>query len=187
MALPVLSADALSSVAYGPEALLAVLALAGTAGLRYSFPVSGAIVLLMLAVGLSYRQTIRAYPHGGGSYIVAGANLGPMAGLMAAAGLMTDYVLTVAVSVASGVAAITSALPALSPDTVPTGVGVILVLLAGNLRGVRQAGALFAAPTYAFIIAMFALIASGLVRAAGEDFQPRPVPAVAVTESAGLY
>ncbi|MFE9418846.1 APC family permease [Streptomyces griseofuscus] len=187
VALPVLSADALSSVAYGPEALLAVLALAGTAGLRYSFPVSGAIVLLMLAVGLSYRQTIRAYPHGGGSYIVAGANLGPMAGLMAAAGLMTDYVLTVAVSVASGVAAITSALPALSPDTVPTGVGVILVLLAGNLRGVRQAGALFAAPTYAFIIAMFALIASGLVRAAGEDFQPRPVPAVAVTESAGLY
>ncbi|MGW1304518.1 APC family permease [Streptomyces sp. NPDC002514] len=187
VALPVLSADALSSVAYGPEALLAVLVLAGTAGLAYSFPVSGAIVVLMLAVGLSYRQTIRAYPHGGGSYIVTGANLGPVAGLVAAAGLMTDYVLTVAVSVASGVAAITSALPSLAPDTVLIGVGVIVVLLAGNLRGVRQAGALFAAPTYAFIVAMFALIVSGLIHAAGQDYRPRPAPAVTVTESVGLY
>ncbi|MFB7736011.1 APC family permease [Streptomyces sp. NPDC056112] len=187
VALPVLSADALSSVAYGPEAMLAVLVLAGTAGLAYSFPVSGAIVFLMLAVGLSYRQTIRAYPHGGGSYIVAGDNLGQVAGLVAAAGLMTDYVLTVAVSIASGVAAITSAIPSLAPDTVPIGVGVIMVLLAGNLRGIRQAGALFAAPTYAFIIAMFALIVSGLVHTAGQDFRPRPTPAVTVTESAGLF
>ncbi|MFJ8330215.1 APC family permease [Streptomyces sp. NPDC094437] len=187
VALPVLSADALSSVAYGPEAMLTVLVLAGTAGTAYSFPVSGAIVLLMVAVGLSYRQTIRAYPHGGGSYIVAGANLGPVAGLVAAAGLMTDYVLTVAVSIASGVAAITSALPALAPDTLVIGVAVIVLLLAGNLRGIRQAGALFAAPTYAFIAAMFALIVAGLVDAAGQDFRPRPTPAVTVTESAGLY
>ncbi|MFF2847072.1 APC family permease [Streptomyces sp. NPDC058001] len=187
VALPVLSADALSSVAYGPEAMLAVLVLAGTAGLAYSFPISAAIVFLMLAVGLSYRQTIRAYPHGGGSYIVAGDNLGPVAGLVAAAGLMTDYVLTVAVSIASGVAAITSAIPSLASDTVLIGVVVIVVLLAGNLRGIRQAGALFAAPTYAFIVAMFALIVAGLVDSAGTDFRPQPTPAVTATEGATLF
>ena len=99
-------------------------------------------------VAARYRQTIRAYPHGGGSYIVATENLGRVPGLIAAAGLMTDYILTVAVSVASGIAAITSAVPSLTPDAVPLGVGAIAVLLAGNLRGVRQAGLLFAAPTY---------------------------------------
>ncbi|MFI6523576.1 APC family permease [Streptomyces uncialis] len=186
LALPVLSADALSSVAYGPEALLAVLVLAGTAGLAYSLPVSGAIVFLMLAVGLSYRQTIRAYPHGGGSYIVASDNLGRVPGLVAAAGLMTDYVLTVAVSIASGVAAITSAVPSLAGQTVPIGVGVIVLLLAGNLRGIRQAGALFAAPTYAFVAAMLTLIAYGLVDAAGRGFEVRPAPPLGVTESVGV-
>ncbi|MFI6289889.1 APC family permease [Streptomyces sp. NPDC051018] len=186
VALPVLSADALSSVAYGPEAMLAVLVLAGAAGLAYSFPVGGAIVVLMLAVGLSYRQTIRAYPHGGGSYIVAGDNLGRVPGLVAAAGLLTDYILTVAVSIASGVAAITSAVPSLAPETVPIGVGVIVLLLAGNLRGIRQAGALFAAPTYAFVTAMFALVAAGLADAAGRDFQPPPVPPLPITETVGL-
>lgn len=186
VALPVLSADALSSVAYGPEAMLAILVPAGTTGLAYSLPVAGVIVLLMLAVGLSYRQTIRAYPHGGGSYIVAGDNLGRVPGLVAAAGLMIDYVLTVAVSIASGVAAITSAIPSLASDTVPIGVAVIVLLLAGNLRGIRQAGVLFAAPTYAFIAAMFALIAFGLADAADHGFQPRPAPPVAVTETVGL-
>ncbi|MEV0494052.1 APC family permease [Streptomyces atratus] len=186
VALPVLSADALSSVAYGPEAMLAVLALAGTAGLTYSFPVAGAIVFLMLAVGLSYRQTIRAYPHGGGSYIVAGDNLGRIPGLVAAAGLMTDYILTVAVSIASGMAAITSAIPSLTSETVPMGVGVILLLLAGNLRGIRQAGALFATPTYAFIAAMFALVAAGLVDAAGQGFQPPLTLTVPVNDTVGL-
>ncbi|MFG2408170.1 APC family permease [Streptomyces brevispora] len=185
-ALPVLSADALSSVAYGPEAMLAVLVLAGSAGLAYTFPVAGAIVFLMVAVGLSYRQTIRAYPHGGGSYIVASDNLGPLPGLLAAAGLMTDYVLTVAVSIASGVAAITSALPSLAPDTVLIGVGVIVILLVGNLRGIRQAGTLFAAPTYAFIVAMLALIAFGLFDSAGQGFHPRPASPSPVTESVGL-
>ncbi|MGW6455716.1 APC family permease [Streptomyces sp. NPDC055078] len=186
LALPVLSADALSSVAYGPEAMLAILVLAGTAGLSYSLPVAGAIVFLMLAVGLSYRQTIRAYPHGGGSYIVASDNLGRVPGLVAAAGLMTDYVLTVAVSIASGVAAITSAVPSLAQETVPIGIGVIVLLLAGNLRGIRQAGALFAAPTYAFIAAMFALIAFGLADAADRGFEPRPAAPLTVTESVGL-
>ncbi|MFE3826938.1 APC family permease [Streptomyces sp. NPDC059092] len=186
VALPVLSADALSSVAYGPEALLAVLVLGGTAGLAYSVPVSLAIVFLMLAVGLSYRQTIRAYPHGGGSYIVATDNLGRIPGLVAAAGLMTDYILTVAVSVSSGMAAVTSAIPGLSGDVVPIGVLVIAVLLAGNLRGVRQAGALFAAPTYAFIVAISALVAFGLYDAAGRDFTPVPHPPLHAVEGVGL-
>lgn len=186
VALPVLSADALSSVAYGPEAMLAVLVLAGSGGLHHSLPIAGAIALLMLAVGASYRQTIRAYPHGGGSYIVATDNLGRMPGLVAAAGLTTDYILTVAVSVASGLEAVTSAIPSLAPDTVAIGVGVIVVLLAGNLRGVRQAGALFAAPTYVFILAMFVLIAVGLIDAGGRGFHATPRPPLTATEGVSV-
>ncbi|MFJ4923770.1 APC family permease [Streptomyces sp. NPDC088725] len=186
VALPVLSADALSSVAYGPEALVLVLAAGGSAGLAYSVPVALAIVFLMLAVGLSYRQTIRAYPHGGGSYIVATDNLGRVPGLVAAAGLMTDYILTVAVSVSSGMAAVTSAIPGLTGDIVPIGVLVIAVLLAGNLRGVRQAGALFAAPTYAFIIAIFALVGFGIYHAAGRNFAAVPYPPTHAVEGVGL-
>jgi amino acid transporter len=186
VALPVLSADALSSVAYGPQAMLGVLVLAGSGGLALSLPIAGAIAFLMLAVGISYRQTIRAYPHGGGSYIVASDNLGRVPGLVAAAGLMTDYVLTVAVSVAAGIAAITSAMPSLSAETVPLGVGAIALLLVGNLRGVRQAGSLFALPTYAFIVAVFALVAVGLGQAAGRGFASSPQPALAATEGVGL-
>lgn len=186
VALPVLSADALSSVAYGPEAMLAVLVLAGAAGLGYSIPIAATIVFLMLAIGVSYRQTIRAYPRGGGSYIVASDNLGRVPGLMAAAGLMTDYILTVAVSIAAGVAAITSAVPSLASSSVLIGVLAILVLLACNLRGIRQAGAIFAAPTYAFVIAMLALIAVGLADAAGRDFHPVPHPPMNATEGLGI-
>jgi amino acid transporter len=186
VALPVLSADALSSVAYGPEAMLAILVLAGSGGLGYSLPIAATIAFLMLAVGISYRQTIRAYPHGGGSYIVATDNLGRVPGLMAAAGLMTDYILTVAVSVAAGIAAITSAIPALTPDRVVIGVGAIAVLLAGNLRGVRQAGLMFAAPTYAFIIAIFVLVAVGLSDSAGRGFHPVATPPLTATEGVGV-
>jgi amino acid transporter len=186
VALPVLSADALSSVAYGPEAMLAILVLAGSGGLRYSLPIAATIAFLMLAVGVSYRQTIRAYPHGGGSYIVASDNLGRTPGLIAAAGLMTDYILTVAVSVAAGLEAITSAIPSLAPDAVPIGVGVIVVLLAGNLRGVRQAGAIFAAPTYAFIFAIFVLVIVGLIDAGGRGFHPTPRPHITATEGVGV-
>lgn len=186
VALPVLSADALSSVAYGPEALLAVLVLAGTAGLGYSIPIAATIVFLMLAIGVSYRQTIRAYPRGGGSYIVASDNLGLFPGLTAAAGLMTDYILTVAVSISAGVAAITSAVPSLGSSTVLIGVLAILVLLACNLRGIRQAGAIFAAPTYAFVVAMVALIVAGLVDAADRDFHTVPHPPVTATEGLGI-
>ncbi|MGZ6589328.1 MAG: APC family permease [Solirubrobacteraceae bacterium] len=186
VALPVLSADTLSSVAYGPEAMLAILVLAGSAGLRYSLPIAGAIILLMLAVGLSYRQTIRAYPHGGGSYIVASDNLGRVPGLVAAAGLMTDYILTVAVSVASGVAAITSAIPSLASGRTAIGAGVVAVLLVANLRGVRQAGAIFAAPTYAFVVALATLVAVGLIDAAGRGFRPTPTPPLTAAQGVGI-
>jgi amino acid transporter len=175
VALAILSSDALSSVAYGPEAMLAVLALAGSGALGLSLDISVAIVVLMVVVGLSYRQLIKAYPHGGGSYVVARTNLGELPSLLAAGGLMTDYVLTVAVSISAGIAAITSAMPRLTPDTVPLGLAAIAILLAGNLRGVREAGAVFSAPTYAFVLAVFALVAVGLVDAAGRGFAPTHV------------
>jgi amino acid transporter len=182
--LAILSSDALSSVAYGPEAMLAVLALAGSGALGLSLPIALAIVVLMIAVGVSYRQLIRAYPHGGGSYIVALENLGEPPALIAAAGLLIDYVLTVAVSISAGVAAITSAVPSLAREAVPLGLIVIMLLLAGNLRGVREAGAIFSAPTYAFVVAMFALIAVGLVDAAGHGFTPAPAVGIRPVEAA---
>ena len=163
LALPVLSPDALSSVAYGPQAMMAVLVLAGSAELKLSLPIGAVLVVLMLAVGLGYRQVIRAYPHGGGSYIVAKDSLGPAWGLVAAAGLILDYILTVAVSVAAGIAAVTSAIPSLSSAAVPLGLIVIAVLVFGNLRGVKAAGALFAAPTYMFIAAIGLVVIVGLV------------------------
>jgi hypothetical protein len=135
VALPILSSDVLSSVAYGPEALLTILILAGSAALGLSLPIAGALVVLMMAVGASYRQTVRAYPHGAGSYLVVSDSIGPRAGLTAAVGLIVDYVLTVSVSVAAGIAAITSALPALAPLSVVLSLTVIAALLAGNLRG----------------------------------------------------
>jgi amino acid transporter len=186
VALPVLSSDLLSSVAYGPEAMLTVLVLAGSGALGLSLPLAAALVVLMVAVGLSYRQTIPAYPHGAGSYIVAGDNLGVVPGLAAAAGLMLDYVLTVAVSVAAGVHAVTSALPGLAWATVPFGVLVIAVLLAGNLRGVRTAGNIFVLPTYAFVVAVLAVLAVGYLRAAQRGFATVPPPAVPAAEGVGL-
>jgi amino acid transporter len=176
IALPVLSGDLLSSVAYGPEAMIAVHVLAGSGALRLELPVGFCLLALMIIVGASYRQTIRAYPSGGGSYIVATDNLGEIPGLAAAAGLMTDYILTVSVSVAAGVAAVTSALPSLRPETVLVGVAVIAVLLAGNLRGVRQAGNLFAIPTFLFLSAMAVLIVAGFVKASSRDFTALPAP-----------
>src|SRR5258708_92456 len=140
----------------------------------------------MLAVGVSSRQPIRAYPHGGGSYVGARDTRGGLPGLAAAAGLLIDCVMTVAVSVASGAAAIASAIPSLAPAAVPAGICVIALLLAGNLRGVRQAGALFGAPTYAFIIAVVALIAVGLTSAAARGFHPVPPPRLTATEGIGV-
>jgi amino acid transporter len=186
IALPVLSPDALSSVAYGPEAMLAILVLAGSARLSLSLPIAAVLVVLMISVGLGYRQVIRAYPHGGGSYIVAGHSLGPRWGLFAGAGLIVDYILTVAVSVAAGVAAATSAVPSLSAATVPIGLVVIVVLVLGNLRGVRAAGALFAAPTYLFVAAIAMIVVVGLVKSAAHGFPAAAPPARHATEALGV-
>jgi amino acid transporter len=165
-ALAVLSSDAISSVAYATDQILIVLAVLGTAAaVQYAVPISGVIVGLLILVGLSYRQTIFAYPNGGGSYTVAKENLGTGAGLVAAAALLTDYVMTVAVSIAGGVAAITSAYHSLIPHTVLLCVLSIAVLAVVNLRGVRESGLAFSVPTYVFVLMMLALIGFGAYRA----------------------
>ncbi|MHB1861541.1 MAG: APC family permease [Gemmatimonadaceae bacterium] len=174
-ALAVLSSDAISSVAYATEQILIVLAVLGTMALRYVLPISAVIVGLLMLVALSYRQTIFAYPNGGGSYTVAKDNLGVGPGLVAAAALLTDYILTVAVSISSGVAAITSAYPALAPWTVTLCVLAIALLAVVNLRGVRESGAAFSVPTYIFIVSMLALLGVGMVRLA---YGHTPAPAV---------
>ncbi|GAC1342402.1 MAG: APC family permease [Candidatus Dormibacteria bacterium] len=165
-ALAVLSSDALSSVAYATEAVLGVLILANPPGsaLGNDLAIGFGISTLLLFVTLSYRQTIKAYPKGGGSYIVAKDNLGPLAGLVAAAALMTDYVLTVAVSVASGMDQIQSAFAAAGTYRVELCVGMIVLIMLGNLRGLRESGSIFAAPTYLFIGSMFLMIGTLVFR-----------------------
>ena len=185
-ALAVLSPDALSSVAYGPEAMMAILVLAGAGELKLSLPIGAALVVLMLSVGLGYRQVIRAYPHGGGSYIVASDNLGRQWGLLAGAGLIVDYILTVAVSVAAGVAAVTSAIPSVAPAAVPIGLVVIVLLVAGNLRGVRDSAAVFAAPTYLFVAAIALIVIVGLIKAGSHGFHPVPAAPHPATEALGV-
>ncbi|MBI3566809.1 MAG: APC family permease [Gemmatimonadetes bacterium] len=160
--LAVLSSDAISSVAYATDQILFVLGGAfGLAALNYVFPISAVIVGLLVLVGISYEQTIHAYPGGGGSYTVAKENLGVGPGLVAAAALLTDYILTVAVSVSGGVAAITSAYPSLVPHAIGIGLAAVLLLTIVNLRGVRESGAAFSLPTYAFIMMMIALLGLG--------------------------
>ena len=164
-ALPVFSSDVMSSVAYASEASLFTLLAAGTGTFYLLIPISIAIVTVLFVVTFSYRQTIRAYPNGGGSYIVARANLGVLPGLVAAAALLTDYVLTVSVSVAAGIIAITSAFPPLAPLQVPIMVVSILIVMTINLRGVRESGTIFAVPTYVFLGIALLLVGVGVVRA----------------------
>ena len=172
-ALAVLSSDAISSVAYATEQTLLVLAVLGAAALTWVVPISAVIVGLLVLVALSYRQTIFAYPGGGGSYTVAKENLGTMPGLTAAAALLTDYILTVAVSISSGIAAITSAYQGLVPHTVAMCVGAIALLMLVNLRGVRESGIAFSVPTYVFIALMLVLIGTGVYRGMmGHDVAP---------------
>jgi len=160
-ALAVFASDALSSVAYATEEILLVLVLAGTAALSYSIPISIAIAVLIAIVVSSYRQTIRAYPQGGGAYIVSKDNLGVPAGLVAGAALLIDYVLTVAVSAAAGIAALTSAVPALFPYRPGLCVAAVVAIAVANLRGIRESGKIFAAPTYLFIGSLGVLILYG--------------------------
>jgi len=164
-ALATFASDALSSVAYATEEILLVLIMAGSVALSYSLPIGIAIALLIAIVVSSYRQTILAYPKGGGAYIVSKDNLGVLPGLIAAAALLIDYVLTVAVSVAAGVAAVTSAVPRLYPLRVWLCVAAVAAVSVVNLRGIRESGKLFAAPTYLFIVSLGALVAWGVVGA----------------------
>jgi amino acid transporter len=165
LALAVFSSDALSSVAYATEEILLVLSTAGLAALNYSIGIAIIITCLLSLLIASYRQTVFAYPDGGGSYIVARENLGTMSGLVAAAALLIDYVLTVAVSAAAGVAAITSAVPPLQGHKVAMGLLFVALIAVGNLRGVRESGMIFAFPTYTFIVTVALMILVGMWRA----------------------
>jgi amino acid transporter len=177
LALPIFASDPLSSVAYATQEILLVLMLGGLAYLYLASWVALAVVVLLAVVVVSYRQVVRAYPSGGGSYEVASTNLGRHAGLVVAAALMVDYVMTVAVSVAAGVDNIISAVPALHEHRVAINIGFVVVLTAMNLRGVRESGRTFALPTYLFIAGVLVMIAVGLGRLAVGD--------APVAESAG--
>ncbi len=162
--LAVFASDALSSTAYASQEILLILAYAGTMALGYVFPISLAIVTLMVIVSISYEQTIHAYPGGGGAYIVARDNLGELPAQTAGAALLTDYILTVAVSISSGVAQITSAFPVLFAFRVEIAVAMVIFIMVINLRGVKESGTAFAIPTYFFVITMVVTVAVGFFR-----------------------
>src|SRR5688572_26526059 len=163
--LAVLSSDPLSSVAYATEEILRVLILVDVSALAFASPIALVIASILAIVVFSYRQTIHAYPSGGGAYIVARENLGEMPSLIAASALLIDYILTVAVSITAGVAALTSAFPLWIDCRVALTLGFLLILMLGNLRGIRESGNIFAAPTYFFIVSLLGLIAVGAWRA----------------------
>ncbi|UJP11728.1 APC family permease [Microbacterium sp. KUDC0406] len=169
MALPIFASDALSSVAYGPQEMLMIMLIGGTAFLTLSPWVAAAVVLLLIVVVLSYRQIIKAYPSGGGDFEVTQKNLGEIPSVIVAAALLVDYILTVSVSIASGVDNIISAVPGLNPVRVELAVGFVILIVIVNLRGVREASAVFAIPTYIFIGSVLVMIISGLARTAFGD------------------
>jgi amino acid transporter len=177
LALAVFSSDALSSTAYATEAILIVLSAASAAALWLATPIALGIAVLLMTVAFSYMQTIKAYPQGGGTYIVARENLGTIPSLTAASALLIDYILTVAVSMSAGVAAITSAWPTLEPYRVELAVGLIGLVSLANLRGVKESGAMFAIPTYTFVASMFLLIGTGLFNIVTGHVTPAPPPA----------
>ncbi len=189
---PTFGLDALSSAAYGPEAALTILLPLGLAGAHYVVPLTGAIIVLLLIVYFSYRQTIAAYPSGGGSYTVAKENLGPGAGLLAAAALMIDYLLNVAVGISAGIGALVSAVPWLQRYTLPMCLAVLAILTVVNLRGVREAGSAFIAPTYLFVGTLGVVIAMGIfkvIMTGGHPhaLAPPPHAPVAAAGTVGLW
>ncbi len=173
--IPVFGLDALSSAAYGPEAALTLLIPLGLMGVHYIVPVSAAIVVLLFIVFFSYRQTIEAYPHGGGSYTVASENLGEGAGLLAAAALMIDYTLTAAVGISAGVGALISAVPSLQPHTLQLCLGVLFILTIINMRGVHDTGVVFMIPTYLFTGTLLIVVAVGAWHVFSGSGHPHPV------------
>jgi amino acid transporter len=190
--IPVLGLDALASASYGPEAALTILLVIGAAASQEIVPVSTAIIGLLLIVYFSYRQTIAAYPNGGGSFTVAKENLGADAGLIAAAALAADYILNAAVAISAGVGAIVSAIPDLLSYTLPLCLAVLLLLTIINLRGIRSAGLVFMAPTYAFIATLGIVIGYGVLKTLAADGAPGPVtraarPHDAATSAVGLW
>ena len=176
--IPIFGLDALSSAAYGPEAALTLLIPLGLAGVHYIVPVSAAIIILLTIVYFSYRQTIEAYPHGGGSYTVATENLGDGAGLLAAAALMIDYILTAAVGISAGVGALISAVPSLQPHTLSLCLGVLVILTIVNMRGVHDTGVAFMIPTYFFTGTLLIVIAVGAAKVFAAGGHPQPVSAL---------
>src|SRR5271157_5609894 len=189
--IPIFGLDALSSAAYGPEAALTLLIPLGMAGVAYIVPISISIIILLAIVYFSYRQTIMAYPQGGGSYTVASENLGVWAGLLAAASLMVDYVLTAAVGISAGVGALISAVPALEKHTLALCLAILIVVTLVNLRGVSATGGIFLAPTYLFIFCLLAMIALGVIKTLLAGGHPIPVIAPprlgAATEAVGIW
>ncbi len=176
--IPIFGLDGLSSAAYGPEAALSLLIPLGLLGVHYIVPVSAAIIILLIIVYFSYRQTIAAYPSGGGSYTVARYNLGAYPSLLAAAALLTDYILTAAVGISAGVGALISAVPSLQPHTVLMCVGILVIITVINLRGVREAGGAFTVPTYLFVGTLLITIVGGLVRTLLSGGHPAPLAAL---------
>src|SRR3982074_2597172 len=177
--IPVFGLDALSSAAYGPEAALSLLIVLGVTGIAYIVPITISIIILLIIVYFSYRQTIESYPNGGGSYTVAGQNRGAFAGLLAAAALMIDYVLTAAVGISAGVGALVSAAPSLEPRTLTLCLVILLLITLVNLRGVRETGSLFMIPTYLFVGTILITLATGIMKAlvsGGHPTQVAPPP-----------
>jgi amino acid transporter len=189
--IPTFGLDALSSAAYGPEAALTILLSLGLAGIRYIVPLTAAIIGLLTIVYFSYRQTIAAYPSGGGSYTVAKENLGRSAGLLAAAALMIDYLLNVAVGISAGIGALVSAAPSLQKHTLALCLLVLVILTIVNLRGVREAGSAFLAPTYLFVGTLGIVIVVGLYRVVATGGHPHamvePVRVTAATGAVGTW
>ena len=175
--IPIFGLDALSSAAYGPEAAMTLLITLGMAGVVYIWPISISVVILLGIVYFSYRQTIEAYPQGGGSYTVASENLGTGAGLLAAASLMVDYILTAAVGISAGVGALVSAVPSLQPHTLSMCLGILALLTFVNLRGVRETGGIFMIPTYLFIGCLLGMIAIGVYKVIASGGHPVPIVA----------
>ena len=189
--IPIFGLDALSSAAYGPEAALTLLIPLGLAGVAFIVPISVSIIILLTIVYFSYQQTIQAYPSGGGSYTVARENLGAFPGLLAAAALMIDYILVVAVGISAGVGALVSAAPALQPHTLPICLAILVIITVINLRGLREAGIVFMLPTYAFVGTLLVTLAIGFGKMLLSGGHPVPVVSppqlAAATASAGIW